>query len=140
MNIIKENDRGDFLRVLVIQIFQCCTQLVGIGVLAVYNHNHFFAAVNKLIYAALDVTASIRNLAIFSKVVIMPLIQFTDKLLVVIENIALILRNPVYIHLIWIAEEMGIVEIGSFFRSVFTQTIWHKEQLFNVLPVNPKRK
>ena len=70
----------------------------------------------------------------------MPLIKQGSKLLIIIEDITLVHRYPVDIHLIGVVGETCVIDVRSIFRSVLCQTVWHDEQLFYVRPVNPDWK
>ena len=138
--VIKENDRRNFLHDLIIKIFERGAQLVRIGVFAV----HYQYGLLTVIYEVVDIvfykSPCIGDFTVFREGVAMPLIKQGSKLLIIIEDIALVHRYPVDVHLIGVVGETCVINIGSIFRSVLCQTVWHDEQFFYVRPVNPDWK
>ena len=140
MYVIKENDRRNFLHDLIIKVFERGAQLVRVRVFAV----HYQYGLLTVIYEVVDIvfykSPCIGDFTVFREGVAMPLIKQGSKLLVIIEDIALVHRYPVDVHLIGVVGETCVIDVRSIFRSVLCQAVWHNEQLFYVRPVNPDWK
>ena len=138
--VIKENDRRNLLHDLIIKIFERGAQLVRVGVFAV----HYQYGLLTVIYEVVDIvfykSPCIGDFTVFREGVAMPLIKQGSKLLVIIEDITLVHRYPVDVHLIGVVGETCVIDVRSIFRSVLCQAVWHNEQLFYVRPVNPDWK
>ena len=138
--VIKENDRRNLLHDLIIKVFERGAQLVRVRVFAV----HYQYGLLTVIYEVVDIvfykSPCIGDFTVFREGVAMPLIKQGSKLLVIIEDITLVHRYPVDVHLIGVVRETCVIDVRSIFRSVLCQAVWHDEQLFYVRPVNPDWK
>jgi len=138
--VIKENDRRNFLHDFIIKVFERGAQLVRVGVFAVHYQYGFLAVIYEIVDIVFYKSPCIGDFTVFREGVAMPLIKQGCKLLVIIEDIALVHRNPVDVHLIGVVGETCVIDVRSIFRSVLCQAVWHNEQLFYVRPVNPDWK
>ena len=140
MHIIKQDDGCYLLCVLIVKILERSAELVRIRVFTIYHYYNLFAATNKLVDASFNVTSSIRNFTVLCKVVTVHLIKQRHEFFIVIEQIADILRFPVYIHLVRIKEQVSVINICCFFCPFLFQAIWHEKEVFYIQPIQPKRK
>ena len=113
-----------FLRVLIVEVFQDGTQLVRIRVFAIDNHYRLFATFYIFIDAAFDIAADIGDLAELTEIVVVPLVQQHSKFLVIVEDIAFILRYPVYIYLMGVIGAVGVIEGRCLSGSFLLQAGW----------------
>jgi len=132
MDIVKQQNRGYFLRHRKFEIFERCAELVRIGVFTVYYNNGFPAFVDKAVNGVFHKRTGVRYLTVFRKDGVMPLIQQGDKLFVIVKDIAVILRSPVDVHLIRIIRKTGIIDIGCSFGSFFAETVRHDKKIFDI--------
>ena len=68
------------------------------------------------------------------------MIQQHRKFLVIIEDIAFILRHPVDIHLIGVIGAIGVIEVSSLSGPFLLQAVGHDKQVLDIVPANPERK
>ena len=140
MNIVKEDDGVDFVQVRPVQPPEGGAQPVGVRVFAVDHYDHLFTVINVVVDIALDIGSGIRHLAVFGKLVIVPLIKEGNKLFVVIQDISRVIGTPVDIHLIRIEGKALVIHRCRILASFLAEAVRHDKQFPHILPVQPKRK
>jgi len=140
VDVIEKKDRRDFLHDLAVKIPERRTQLVRVGILAVHNDDRLFAGIDEIVDVVLHKGAGIRNLAVLGKGIAMPLVKQVRKLPVAVQDVALVCRRPVDIHLVGIIGQIRVVKAGRSFGPALSQAVRHEEQLLEIRPVDPDGK
>jgi hypothetical protein len=140
VNVIKEDDGGDFAGVLGIEVFEGGRQLIGIRILTIDQNNELLTALYELVNVALYVASNVRDLANLLKIVIVPLVKECGELFIVVEDIALIRGIPVDVDLIGVKGEIAVIEFRCSLGAFLSKAIGHDEDFLDILPADPGRE